>query len=314
MLDIGKFKILTSEESDFFTKFEIGPFPKGFGHTIGNAIRRILLSSISGSAITSVRVKGAEHEYSTLDGMQEDVLTFVLNLKNISINSHSEEPVVLKMTISGKKGETVEIKAGDFEDNSDVEIKNPELVLGNITKGTTDLVIEVTVENGLGYALPDQDKRKEVGTIPVDALFSPVKHVKIDVVETRVGQQTDLDQINMEVNTNGASSPKEAFLEAVEIFDLIANRLVDLGGGDSLTNKMEVEEEEEEIIEVKKLPIFELNLSTRLRNSLLNSSINDLTELEGRSKNEILSFKGMGKKSYDELISLLSTNEINLKG
>ncbi|MCA9385789.1 DNA-directed RNA polymerase subunit alpha [Candidatus Dojkabacteria bacterium] len=313
MFDLNKFKVLTSEESQIFTKFEIGPLPKGFGHTIGNAIRRILLTSISGAAVTAVRINGVDHEYTTLKGLQEDVLTLVLNLKNVAVISHSEEPVTLKLKIAGDSKSVIEVTAGDFEKNSDIEIANPELVLAHLTKESAKLSIEIVIENGFGYQLPDQAKRKEVGIIPIDGLFSPVKHVKLDVVETRVGQQTDLDQVNLEVTTNGASTPKDAFLEAVEIFDLVANRLVDLGGGDSLNNTLEVEEEEEEVVETKKLPIFELSLSTRLRNSLLNSGINDLMEIEGRSRNEVMSFKGMGKKSFDELITLLNDNDISIK-
>ncbi len=172
--------------------------------------------------------------------------------------------------------------------------------------------IQVTIERGLGYALPDESKRGEVGVIPIDAIFSPVKHVQLNVVPTRVGKQTDFDQINLDIFSDGSSKPVDIFLEAVQIFDLVTNRLVDLAGGDSENNKLEVVTEESVVDEKKSLPVSDMNLSTRLMNSLLNSGINDIAQLEGRSSKEILSFKGMGKKSFDELMSVLATNDITV--
>ncbi|MBD3363195.1 DNA-directed RNA polymerase subunit alpha [Candidatus Dojkabacteria bacterium] len=313
MYSLDKFKIKTVEDSDTLAKFEIGPLPKGFGHTIGNALRRILMTTISGSAITSVKIKGIDHEYSTLEGMQEDVLSFVLNLKKIALKTHSDEPITLKLKTKGKSSkDTVEVKAGDFEKHSDVEIANPDLVLAKLTKQNAKLEAEVTIEKGVGYALPDEEKRAEIGVIPVDSIFSPVKHVKFDVVSVRVGQQTDLDQIDMEVHTNGASTPRDTLLESTEIFDLVANRLVDLAGGDSEDNSLEVEEEEPEEEEEKVLLVSDLNLSTRTTNALHNADVLDLYALEGKSKKEILSFKGMGKKSFEELEQVLTENNIKI--
>lgn len=314
MYELDKFKIITAEEKgDEFARFEIGPLPKGFGFTIGNALRRIMMTTISGSAITSVKITGIKHEYSTLEGMQNDVLSFVLNLKNVAVKSHSEEPVVLKLSAKGKKGEVVEVRASDFESNPDIEISNPDLLLAELSKDNANLEAEITIENGVGYGLPIESKRAEIGVIPVDSIYSPVKHVKMEVTQTRLGQQTDLDLVVLEVYTNGAAAPKEIFLEAVEIFDLAANRLVDMAGGDSENNPLDVQEEVSEVVEEKKILISELNLSTRLTNALLNSGVTDLMELEGRSKKEILSFKGMGKKSCVELEDILVEYEINVK-
>ena len=312
MYDLDKFKIKVIKDENREARIEVGPFPKGFGHTIGNAIRRIMLTSISGSAITSVKVKGMKHEYTTVDGLQEDVIRLVLNLKNVAIKSFAEEPVTLTLSKKGTKGKVVEVTAGDFSKNSDVEIANPEFVIAELTDEKTKLDIEVVVERGLGYSLPNEAKRNEVSVIPIDAIYSPVKHVKMDIVPTRVGKQTDFDQINLDIYSDGSTKPIDVFLEAVEIFDLVANRMVDLAGGDSENNTLEVEVEEEvEIIE-KSLPVSEINLSTRLMNSLLNSGITDLTQLDGKSTKEILSFKGMGKKSYDELMAILQENEVNI--
>lgn len=312
MYQLDKFKVKKTEDTDTLAKIEIGPLPKGFGATVGNAIRRILLTTISGSAITSVKISGIKHEYSTIKGMQQDVITLLLNLKNVSLKSHSEEPVILKLNKKGDKKGVVTITAGDFEKNPDIEIFNEDLVLAELTDEKAKLELEVTVENGIGYSMPDERKRAEIGVIPIDSIFSPVKHVNYEIVKSRFGQQTDLDQINLDIYTDGSSKPSEVFLEALEIFDLVANRLVDLAGGDSFNNSLEAEIEEEEEDEPKQILISDLTISTRLANSLRNSGISDLYELEGKSRNEILSFKGMGKKSFEELIDILENSGINI--
>lgn len=314
MFVLDKFTLKKIEETDTFGKFEIGPLPKGFGHTIGNPIRRILLTAISGSAVTSVKISGKKHEYSTLEGMQDDVLTFVLNLKNLAVISHSDEPVILTLSKKGEKDKLIKVTANDFEMNSDVEILNKDLVLAELTSDKVNLDVEVTIEKGVGYALPDEAKRREIGVIPVDSIFSPVKHVKLEIVNTRVGQETNLDQINLEVYTDGTVRPHTTMLEAVEIFDLFTNRLVDIAGGDSENNTLDVMDVEQEQVEVKKLLVGEAGLSTRLMNSLLNSGITDLMQLTGRNRNEILSFKGMGKKSFDELMDIIKEQEIDIVG
>jgi DNA-directed RNA polymerase subunit alpha len=312
MYNLDKFKIKVVKDDSSEALLEIGPFPKGFGQTIGNSLRRILLTSISGSAVTSVKIDGIKHEYTTLDGVQDDVFKLLLNLKNLSVRSYSETPVVLKLSKKGEKGKAVQVTAADFEINSDIEIFNPDLVITELTLDKAQLNMEITIEQGLGYGMPDEEKRSEIGVIPVDALYSPVKHVKMDVVSTRVGKHTDYETIVFTIITDESRKPTDAFLEAVEIFDLVANRLVDLSGGDSENNKLAVEVEEEVAVQEKKLVVSELGLSTRLMNSLFNSGINDLTTLEGMSGKEIMSFKGMGKKSYDELIDILVKNGINI--
>jgi DNA-directed RNA polymerase subunit alpha len=312
MYNLDKFKIKVTKDSQTESVLEIGPFPKGFGQTVGNSLRRILLTSISGSAITSVKIDGVKHEYTTLDGVQDDVFRLLLNLKNLSVRSYSQEPVVIKLNKKGSKGKVVSVLAEDFEDNSDIEIFNPELLITELTDEKSSIGLEVTIEQGLGYAMPNEEKRSEIGVIPVDALYSPVKHVKMDILSTRVGKHTDFETIVYTIITDGSRKPTDAFLESVEVLDLVANRLVDLSGGDSDNNTLAVEVEEEVQIQEKKLLVTELGLSTRLMNSLLNSGINDLATLEGVSNKEIMSYKGMGKKSYDELLDLLVKNGINI--
>lgn len=312
MYDLDKFKIKVIKDEESEAVLEIGPLPKGFGQTVGNSLRRILLTSISGSAVTSVKINGVKHEYTTINGVQDDVFKMLLNLKNLSVRSYSENPIVLKLDKKGEKGKVVQVTAADFEENSDIEIFNKELVLTELTADKATLSLEITIEQGIGYKMPDEEKRSEIGVIPLDAIYSPVKHVKMDIQATRVGKHTDYENVVFTIVTDKSRKPTDAFLEAVEIFDLVANRLVDLSGGDSENNKLAVVVEEESPVQVKKLLVSELGLSTRLMNSLLNSGINDLNTLNGMSAKEIMSFKGMGKKSYDELIDILVNNGINV--
>lgn len=312
MFALDKIKITTVQESDTKGKFLIGPLPHGYGHTVGNSLRRILLTSISGAAITSVKIKGVTHEYATYEGLDRDVLKFVLGLKNIAVRSHSNEPVVLKLNVKGKAGETRMVKAGDFEKNPDIEIANPDLELAVLTKNTT-LDVEVTIEKGIGYSYAEEGKRAEAGVIPIDVIYSPVKHVNLLINETRVGQQTNLDEVELVISTNGAVKPSETLFESFEIYDLIANRLVNSFGGDSENNSLDTPISEEVAEEPKKISVSQQGLSTRLMNSLLNSGISDLNQLEGRSRNEVLNFKGMGKKSFDELMEIIEKFDIKLE-
>jgi len=310
MISLDKFKVKRTEESDTYGVFAIGPLPKGYGYTVGNSVRRILLSSVPGAAVTAVKIEGIKHEYATLNGVQDDIITVLLKLKELAVRVYSEEPQIIKLHIKGKKGEVLTVKASDFELTSDVEIINTELEITELTKNV-DLNMEVTVEQGVGYAYPDEKKRKEIGVIPLDSVFSPVKRVQIDVVNTRLGQDTDLDQINIAVYTTGTVTPTEAMLKASEIYDQIANKLVDLLGGDSELNEIPVEEVEEEIVEEEKILVSQLNLSTRLTNSLLNAGISDLKDLRERAREEVGSFRGMGKKSMTELEKVMIEKEIS---
>ncbi|MBP9758593.1 DNA-directed RNA polymerase subunit alpha [Candidatus Dojkabacteria bacterium] len=313
MFALDKIKITTVEDSDTRGRFLIGPLPQGYGHTVGNSLRRILLTSISGAAITSVKIKGITHEYSTMEGLDRDILKFVLGLKNVALKSHSEEPVVLKLNVKAKSGENLVVKASDFEENPDIEIANPDLELAVLTKPNSSLDVEVTIEKGLGYSYADETKRSESNVIPIDVIFSPVKHVKMQINATRVGQQTNLDEVELIITTNGAVKPSETLFGSFEIYDLIANRLVNSFGGDSENNSLDTQVDEEVIEEPKKISVSQQGLSTRLMNSLLNSGISDLNLLQGRGKNEVLNFKGMGKKSYDELMEILEKFDIKLE-
>jgi len=311
MVAIDDYKVNIKSDDGTVGSFVIGPLPSGYGITLSNSLRRILLSSIPGAAVTAVKIAGVKHEYSTLEGLQEDIIALVLKLKELAIKMYTEEPRTLKLKINGKKGKVLVIKAAEFEVPSDVEIVNQDLEIATLTKDVK-LEIDMTVEAGSGYTYANESKRQEIGVIPVDSIFSPVKRVKVEVVKARVGQITNLDQINLEVYTNGAISPTEALLNAAEMYDRLSNRLVELLGGDpeSLKAEKALEVKEEEVKEDKIL-ISDLNLSTRLTNSLLNSGITDLRDLVKKNKEEVSNFRGMGKKSMTELEEIMENHGLS---
>lgn len=310
MIGLDKFKITKEKEDSYSGVFKIGPMPKGYGITLSNSLRRILLSSIPGAAVTAVKIEGIKHEYSTLDGLQDDVITLVLKLKELSIKMFTEEKRILKLHVKGKKNSVLVISAKDFDVPSDVEIVNSDIEIATLTSDL-DLNLEVTVESGVGYAYPNEELREELGLIPVDAVYSPVKRVQVEVTKTRVGRDTDLDQIDMTIVTDGTIKPSESLLKAAEIFDMLANRLVDLLGGDSsILKDLPTAEADAEVKEEKKILIGELNLSTRLNNALLNAGITNLSDLGNYKLDEVANFRGMGKKSLGELQEIMSAHNI----
>lgn len=312
MLEIDKFKLKKVKEEAGYGEFEIGPLPRGFGHTIANSLRRILLSAIEGAGVVSVKINGVDHEYTALDGVQDDILTILLKIKELALVVHTEDEVVLKVSKKGQKGEVVEVKASDIESNADVEIINKDLVITTLTSDKSKFDAEITVRRGSGYAFPDESIRKEIGNLPIDADFNPVTRVEVDINQARVGQRTDYDQITLRVHTNNTKTASEALLEAVEIYDMIANRLVNLAGGDAeaLEKETQVEEVKEE---EEKILVSEVNMSTRLTNSLLNAGIATLNELDGKNADEVMAYRGMGKKSFEELQEILSDFGFSLK-
>jgi len=312
MLELDKFKLKKVKEENGFGEFEIGPLPKGFGHTIANSIRRILLSSIEGAAVTSVKLNGVEHEYTSLDGIQDDILAVLLRLKELALVVHTEDEVVLKLKKQGKKGEVVEVRASDIDANADVEIINKDLLITTLGNEKAKIECEIHVKRGIGYQFADESVRKEIGNLPIDSYYNPVMRVEVNISQARVGQRTDYDLITLEITTNKTKTPSEALLEAFEIYDIIANRLVNLAGGDAEALESEtapVEEKKEE----EKILISEVNMSTRLTNSLLNSGITTLNELDNKAVDEVLGFRGMGRKSFEELKEILSDFGFSLK-
>ncbi|MEY2966621.1 MAG: DNA-directed polymerase alpha subunit, partial [Actinomycetota bacterium] len=263
-------------------RFAVGPLEPGFGHTIGNSLRRTLLSSIPGAAITTVKFDTVEHEFSTIKGMTEDVTEFIMNLKDVVLVSRAEEPVVLRIDVKGP----AELKAGDLPQTADVEVLNPDLHLATLNAGA-HLALDVTVESGRGYLSTERDAESRViGVIPIDAIFSPVRRVTFDVEPTRVAQSTNYDRLVLDIETDGSITPREALASAAatlrSLVDLIATlseepRALELSEPIGATDN----------VPDLDLPIEDLDLSERPRNCLKRAQVNTIGELLMRSTDDL---------------------------
>jgi len=287
-----------------YGKFSAAPFERGYGVTLGNSLRRVLFSSIEGSAVTSVKIAGAQHEFSTIPGILEDIPELILNIKSLVLNSHSKIPKTIHIKASSKG----EIKAKDIEADETIEIINPELHIATLTKDTK-LNIEMEVSRGRGYVPAELNKRedKSIGVIPVDAIFTPIKKINFFVENTRVGQRTDYDKLILEVFTNGAISPKDALLYASNILQRHLDIFVNFGQlpDDIAEEELEMTKEEAVLYEKLRLPISELELSVRSSNCLREAGIKIIADLVKKSEDEMLGFKNFGKKSLTEIKELL---------
>ncbi|MFH0826943.1 MAG: DNA-directed RNA polymerase subunit alpha [Candidatus Omnitrophota bacterium] len=290
--------------TDTYGKFMAAPFEKGYGVTLGNSLRRILLSSIEGSSVTSVKITGAAHEFSTLPGVVEDVPEIILNIKELVLNSHSKIP----KTIYIKKDSKGEVKAKDIHVDETIEIINPDLHIATLTK-ETKFHVEMEVSRGRGYVPAELNKKEEkvVGLIPIDSIFTPVKKVSFYVENTRVGQRTDYDKLILDIWTNGAISPKDALLYASNILQRHLDIFVNFGQLPEEYTEEEPEMTKEELVlyEKLRLPISELELSVRSSNCLREANIKIIGDLVKRNEDEMLGFKNFGKKSLTEIKELL---------
>ena len=307
-------KRLECEESTYtntYGKFFAAPFEKGYGVTLGNSLRRVLLSSVEGSAVTSVKFDGIEHEFSTIPGVVEDVTEIILNVKCLVLNSHSKIP----KTIYIKKNTRGEIKAKDIEADDTIEVINSDLLIATLSKDAK-FSMEMEVAKGRGYVTADANKRDDqsIGIIPIDSIFSPVKKVNFFVENARVGQKTDYDKLILEIFTNGAISPKDALLYASNILQRHLDIFVSFGQLPEEVEEEEVEmtKEEATIYEKLKLPISELELSVRSCNCLREANIKIIADLVKRSEEEMLGFKNFGKKSLTEIAELLAGMGLSL--
>jgi DNA-directed RNA polymerase subunit alpha len=300
-------KRLECDESTYtntYGKFSAAPFERGYGVTLGNSLRRVLLSSVEGSAVTAIKIQGAQHEFSALPGVVEDVPEIILNLKNLVLNSHSKIP----KTIYIKEDTKGEIKAKDIEADETIEIINPDLHIVTLTKDTK-FNVEMEVARGRGYVPAELNKKEDstVGVIPIDSIFTPVKKVNFFVENTRVGQRTDYDKLILEIFTNGAISPKDALLYASNILQRHLDIFVSFGQLPEEVEEEELEMTEQEIAiyEKLKLPISELELSVRSSNCLREANIKTIADLVKKTEEEMLGFKNFGKKSLTEIKELL---------
>ena len=316
MPDLEKLKKLQLEEktaTKTFGRFIAQPFDRGYGNTIGNSLRRILLSSIEGAAITSVTIKGADHEYAVLKGVREDALQIVLNLKKIRVklNSDGPEKIYLKVNKGGQ------VTAADIEKNASVEIMNPEQEIANIDAGTT-LEMEMEVSKGRGYVRAESIKEHKyaANTIVMDALFSPITKVNYQVENTRVGQDLNYDKLIMEIWTDGSITPQDALIESAKI---LRNTLTIFTGEASVADDEQQEvvaeqpKQEDKTEELKAQPISILDLTTRASNSLKNAEIETIGQLISYSEVDLMEFDKFGKTSLKEIKEKLAAIGLSLK-
>jgi len=295
--------------TDEYGEFVIEPLEPGYGYTIGNALRRVLYASIPGAAVTSVRITGVKHRFSVLPGLKENIIDFLLNLKQLNLRLLGEEnSATITLSVKGEKV----IKASDLEVSGSVEIANPDLYLGTLSGAKSKLEMQLTVERGFGFSLADERKSNALEVIPTDAVYTPVKRVTYAVEATRVGRQTNLDKLILKIWTNGTINPRTVLDEAAKIlahsFSLIYQPTK------SSTSDSEVAESSSSSIppEALKLTIDELDLPTRIYNSLRNGGIETVEELLNTPRKELISMRNMGGKSITVIEDKLQAKGISL--
>lgn len=297
--------------TDRYGRFLAEPFERGYGHTIGNSLRRILLSSLEGAAVTAVRIPGAPHEYSTVRGVKEDVMEIILNLKQLRFKTYSTQPEILKLSVARKS----EVLAAHFEQNPNTEIINKDLVIAHLDPGGK-LELEIEVSRGRGYLPSERNKRPDrpVDFIATDALFSPVTKVYYEVENARVGQITDYDRLILEIWTDGSIAPLDAMAYSAKVLQDSVSVFISVDEVKAPpTITFPVASSEKEISnEVLNKPLSELDLSVRASNCLKNAKINTLGELVQKTEEELLSYKNFGKKSLDEIKEKLKEMDLSL--
>lgn len=294
--------------------FKIGPLPKGYGHTLANPLRRVLLSSLPGGGVTSMRIAGVEHEYSTLKGVKETVVEILMNVKNIRFSCESDEPQTLSLS---KKGEG-DVTAGDLSLTENVQVMDPDAKIATITDKSTKLEMELVVERGIGYHVADEDLRSEVGRLPLDTDFSPVERVTFAIDRTRKGEQTDLDQITLTIFTDGSIDPKTALGRSARVLHSTFDRMMTLCEVEAPTTEAAVPaavEEKESTVkdEVNSWVVEDLAISNRAKSSLLDAGIKTVGEITENSAKELLEVSGFGEAALKEVRELLKEYDLSLK-
>ena len=294
------YKITDYVESNFYGKFELEPLERGFGITLGNALRRVMLSSLPGAAISSVKIEGALHEFQTLEGVVEDVTTIILNLKKVVIKKHCEGVKTVHLNVSTEGPVT----AGDIECDSDIEIINKDLVIANVANGGS-LNMEMTISSGRGYVRSEENKKlldiRKVGVIPIDSIFSPIERVSYDVESARVGQDESYDKLILNVWTNGSIKPEEAIALASRILIEHFNILTNLSNIADMTGIM-IEKTEDPKVKALETTIEDLDFSVRAYNCLKRAGIHTLQDLVNKSENDMMKIRNLGKKSLKEVL------------
>lgn len=271
----------------------IEPLPQGYGMTLGNALRRVLLSSLPGAAITQVKIAGVSHEYSTIKGVKEDVVQILLNLKKVRLSIDGDKPVKLDLSVKGPK----EVTAKDLEVPAGAKVSNPDQPIATLTDAKTKLEIELTAEKGVGYVPVEGRRGLGIGVIPLDANFTPIRKVNYRVEATRVGQITNFDKLTFEIETDGTTTPAESVKEAAQILSDYFNVLVE----QKKAPKKEKDDDQPKPKIEKSASIEELELSTRITNSLKNAGIDTVEQLMSAPKEELVKLKNMGAKSLSDI-------------
>ena len=294
-----------NEHSSTSAEFVIEPLHAGYGNTLGNSLRRVLLSSVKGAAIVAFRIEGATHEFTTVPGVKEDVVDIMLNLKNVRVKSHSDEAVELRLE---KKGAGV-VTAADIVANADIEVVNPDQIIATIDDPKASVVMDLVVESGRGYRTIEESSAERLHSdmIALDAVFSPVLRVRYKVDSTRVGQETNLDKLLLTVDTDGSLSPREAFEESAAI---LVNQYTALAGSTSVESAPALGNESVEETSELNTPIEELNLTARTANALINNEIRTVHDLVTLSEQDLRELKGFGSKALDEVKDKLAELEL----
>ena len=312
MIEMEKPNIECVEMSDDgrYGKFVVSPLERGYGTTLGNSLRRILLSSLPGAAATSIKIEGVQHEFSTVPGVTEDVTELILNIKKLALKIHGDLPKTVYIEAKGAQ----EITAGDIKRDEDVEILNPDLHIATLNDDA-NLYIEITLSKGRGYVSADKNKQAMqpvIGVIPVDSIYTPVTKVNYTVENTRVGQYTDREQLAVELWTNGTIKPDEAVSLAAKIMNDLLSLFVDLSD-DAKNTEIIVEKEENKKEKVLEMTIEELDLSVRSYNCLKRAGINTVEDLTNKSEEDMMKVRNLGRKSLEEVINKLNGLGLYLK-
>ncbi|MGG3735942.1 DNA-directed RNA polymerase subunit alpha [Heyndrickxia coagulans] len=311
MIEIEKPKIETVEVSDDATygKFVVEPLERGYGTTLGNSLRRILLSSLPGAAVTSIQIDGVMHEFSTVEGVVEDVTSIILNLKKLALKIYSDEEKTLEIDVQGEGAVT----AADITHDSDVEILNPDLYIATVAENG-HLRMRMTANQGRGYVPADQNKREDhpIGVIPIDSIYTPVQRVSYQVENTRVGKVSNYDKLSLDVTTDGSIGPKEAIALGAKILTEHLNIFVGLTD-EAQNAEIMVEKEEDQKEKVLEMTIEELDLSVRSYNCLKRAGINTVQELANKTEEDMMKVRNLGRKSLEEVKAKLEDLGLGLR-
>ena len=305
MLRQPTFKIKIEEQTDDYARFVFEPLERGFAATLGNSLRRVLLSHIRGAAVTSVQIKGINHQFTTLEGMREDVVDLILNIKQLKLSYQGDEPVTASLKAQGPG----DVTAGQIELPANVEIANPEMVLAHLAESKSKLEMSLVIESGKGYS-PAEDRLVDtLGVIPIDAIFSPIIKVNFKVADTRVGRSSNFDKLNLEVWSDSSVTPESAVKEAAELLKLYYSQIVE-----PVYEQEENERDQRQTEpEVYRITVEELELPTRIANALRKAGLGTVKSLINTKKEEITKIKNLGGKSADIVEAALKAKGVDFQ-